>query len=134
MTTLTSKYTGGLRTLLTHTRSNSTIVTDAPVDNQGKGEAFSPTDLLSAALCSCMITVMGIYADREGINLTGLTGEVIKSMASNPRRVSQVDIAISHESLEATPDQKEQLKKIALSCPVALSLSNTLIQNVTFNF
>lgn len=133
MTTLTSKYTGGLRTILTHTRSNSSITTDAPVDNHGRGEAFSPTDLLSAALCSCMITVMGIYAEKEGIDLTGLSGEVVKTMSSDPRRVSKIDIVLSHD-LQATADQKQKLKEIALSCPVALSLSESLRQNIKFNF
>ncbi|NJN41052.1 MAG: OsmC family protein [Flammeovirgaceae bacterium] len=133
MTTLTSKYTGGLRTILTHTRSNSSITTDAPVDNHGRGEAFSPTDLLSAALCSCMITVMGIYAEKEGIDLTGLSGEVVKTMSSDPRRVSKIDIVLSYD-LQATADQKQKLKEIALSCPVALSLSESLRQNIKFNF
>lgn len=134
MTTLTTKYTGGLRTLAIHSKSSQTIITDAPIDNHGKGEAFSPTDLLAAALCTCMTTVMGIYAEKEGINISGLSADVVKTMSSNPRKVSNIDIVFTHSNLIASDEQKQKLKETARACPVALSLSDALSQNVVFNF
>ncbi len=134
MATISSEYLGSLRTQAVHTRSGNTILTDAPIDNNGKGEAFSPTDLLCSALCSCMMTIMGILAEREKINLEGLRAEVVKVMAENPRKVKEVQIAFTHSGLIATSDQKEKLKRAALTCPVALSLSDSLVQKVTFDF
>lgn len=134
MTTATTIYQGSLRTEATHTRSGQKIVTDAPVDNNGKGEAFSPTDMVSAALSSCMMTIMGMLAEREGIDLTGLQAEVVKVMSSNPRKIAEIQVAFSHPALRATEIQKEKLKRAALTCPVALSLADSLKQTVTFNF
>lgn len=134
MATISSEYLGSLRTQAVHTRSGNTILTDAPPDNNGKGEAFSPTDLLCSALCSCMMTIMGILAEREKIELKGLKAEVVKVMAENPRKVKEVQIAFTHSGLNATSDQKEKLKRAALTCPVALSLSDSLTQTVTFDF
>src|SRR5690606_39993527 len=107
---------------------------DAPPDNNGKGEAFSPTDLPCASLNSCMMTLMGILAEREKINLAGLTSEVVKVMATNPRRIAEVHITFTHHNLDATNEQKEKLKRAALTCPVAVSLSETIKQEVVFNF
>jgi putative redox protein len=134
MVPITAKYRGGLRTEATHVKSGNTIITDAPPDNNGKGEAFSPTDLVCAALSSCMMTVMGILAEREAIDLAGLTSEVVKVMASNPRKIAEIQITFSHTNLAATDLQKEKLKRAALTCPVALSLSESVKQTVTFNF
>ena len=134
MTTLTSVYKGSLRTENTHTRSGQLVITDAPVDNKGKGEAFSPTDLLCTALSSCMLTTMGILADRENIDITGMTTEVVKIMTSNPRRVAEIQIKLSHSGLQATAEQLDQLKHAAHTCPVALSLHDAVKQTVTFNF
>jgi putative redox protein len=134
MATISSEYLGSLRTQAVHTRSGNTILTDAPTDNNGKGEAFSPTDLLCSALCSCMMTIMGIMAEREKIDLKGLKAEVVKVMVENPRKVKEVQIAFTHSGLNATSDQKEKLKRAALTCPVALSLSDSLTQTVTFDF
>jgi putative redox protein len=128
------EYVGGLRTKATHLKSGNLITTDAPVDNNGKGEAFSPTDLVSAALSSCMMTIMGIVAEREKINLTGLKADVIKVMASNPRRIAEIKIHFSHPGLQATEPQKLKLKEAAHTCPVALSLSESLKQTISFNF
>ena len=88
------EYKGELRTEAVHLKSGKTIITDAPIDNQGKGEAFSPTDLVATALGSCMITIMGIVAEREGITLDGTTAEVEKVMATSPRRIDEVKIKI----------------------------------------
>jgi len=130
----TVEYLGDLRTQAKHLKSGNLLVTDAPVDNLGKGEAFSPTDLVSAALCSCMITIMGQVADREKINLTGLTAAVVKIMSSNPRKIAEIQITFSHPGLDATEVQKQKLKNAASTCPVALSLSESVQQTVTFNF
>jgi putative redox protein len=134
MAIITSEYLGSLRTQAVHQQSGDTILTDAPTDNNGKGEAFSPTDLLCSALCSCMMTIMGILAKREGIDLQGLTAEVQKIMSENPRKVKEVKITFAHPDLNASAEQKEKLKRAALTCPVALSLSDSLTQTVAFNF
>ncbi|MBX2915274.1 MAG: OsmC family protein [Cyclobacteriaceae bacterium] len=130
----TVEYLGGLRTQAKHLKSGNLVVTDAPTDNNGRGEAFSPTDLVSAALCSCMMTIMGMVAEREGVDLKGLTSEVIKIMASNPRKIAEVQITFSHPGLVATDVQKQKLKNAALTCPVALSLADSVKQTVVFNF
>jgi uncharacterized OsmC-like protein len=127
-------YRGDLRTEVTHLRSGNTIVTDAPPDNNGKGEAFSPTDLTCASLNSCMMTLMGMLAQRENIDLTGLRSEIVKVMAANPRKIAEIKITFFHDNLQATDVQKEKLKRAALTCPVALSLPETLKQEVIFNF
>ncbi|QLH34623.1 MAG: OsmC family protein [Cyclobacteriaceae bacterium] len=130
----TVEYLGGLRTEAKHLKSGNLIVTDAPPDNNGRGEAFSPTDLVSAALCSCMMTIMGMVAEREGVDLKGLTAEVVKIMASNPRKIAEVQITFSHPGLVATEVQKQKLKNAAHTCPVALSLAESVKQTVVFNF
>ena len=127
-------YRGGLRTEAVHLKSGVKIITDAPVDNHGKGESFSPTDLVSGALCSCMMTIMGILADREGIRLEGLKGEVVKVMAASPRKIAEIHISFKHTSLDATAEQKEKLKRAALTCPVALTLGSNVIQKIKFDF
>jgi putative redox protein len=134
MVSMTGFYQGDLRTEVTHLKSGNKVVTDAPVDNNGKGEAFSPTDLTCASLNSCMMTLMGMLAQREGINLQGLRSEIVKIMASNPRKIAEIQITFSHEKLNATDLQKEKLKRAALTCPVALSLSDSVKQTVNFNF
>jgi len=134
MTTLTTLYKGSLRTENVHTRSGSLVITDAPLDNQGKGEAFSPTDLVCTALSSCMLTTMGILAARENIILEGLKTEVIKIMNPSPRKISEIQITLFHPALQATEIQKQKLKNAALTCPVALSLHDTVKQTVVFNF
>ncbi|MBX2968610.1 MAG: OsmC family protein [Cyclobacteriaceae bacterium] len=134
MTTLTSVYRGELRTESTHTRSGNTLITDAPVDNKGKGEAFSPTDLVCTALSTCMLTTMGIWADKEGLDMTGMQVEVVKVMASNPRKIAEIQVRLMHPDLRASDEQKEKLKEIAHTCPVALSLHETVKQTVQFDF
>ena len=134
MVTMTGIYLGDLRTEATHLKSGNTIITDAPPDNNGKGEAFSPTDLTCASLNSCMMTLMGMLAQREGIDLKGLRSEIVKIMASNPRKIEEVRIRFYHPNLIATDVQKEKLKRAALTCPVALSLNDSLKQSVIFDF
>ena len=127
-------YQGSLRTEARHIKSGNLVVTDAPVDNNGKGEAFSPTDLVSAALSSCMMTIMGMVAEREGIDLKGLRAEIVKIMASNPRKIAEIQVSFYHPHLIATEVQKQKLKNAALTCPVALSLAESVKQTVNFNF
>ncbi|MCS6975055.1 MAG: OsmC family protein [Cyclobacteriaceae bacterium] len=134
MTTLTAVYEGDLRTRLNHTRSGQSFITDAPPDNQGKGEAFSPTDLVCAALASCMLTTMGIVAAREGIDMKGMKAEVLKIMTASPRKIAEIQITLYHPQLSATEAQKQKLRNTALSCPVALSLHDSVKQSVTFQF
>jgi uncharacterized OsmC-like protein len=132
--TMKGRYDGQLRTELQHLPSKTNVLTDAPPDNHGRGEAFSPTDLVSAALSSCMMTLMGIVAEREGIDITGMTSDIEKIMASQPRKISEIRITFSHPSLQATDIQKQKLIQAARTCPVALSLSESIRQEITFNF
>ncbi|HEY0652504.1 MAG TPA: OsmC family protein [Chryseosolibacter sp.] len=134
MVSMTGVYLGELRTEATHLRSGNKIITDAPPDNNGKGEAFSPTDLTCASLNSCMMTLMGMLAQREQIDMTGMRSEIVKIMAANPRKIAEIQITFFHENLKATDIQKEKLKRAALTCPVALSLGDDVTQTVTFNF
>jgi uncharacterized OsmC-like protein len=134
MSTISGQYQGFLRTQATHLQSQNTVITDAPTDNNGKGEAFSPTDLVCAALSSCMMTLMGILAERENIKLEGLQSDVVKIMASNPRKIGEIQITFTHPNLVASEMQRKKLKNAALTCPVALSLSDTVKQTITFNW
>jgi uncharacterized OsmC-like protein len=134
MVSMTGIYLGGLRTEVTHLKSGNKIITDAPTDNNGKGEAFSPTDLTSASLSSCMMTLMGMLAEREGIDLAGLRSEIVKIMSANPRKIAEIQITFTHSRLQATDVQKEKLRRAAMTCPVALSVSPELKQTITFNF
>ena len=125
------EYKGELRTEAVHLKSGKTIITDAPIDNHGKGEAFSPTDLVATALGSCMITIMGIVAEREGITLDGTTAEVEKVMATSPRRIGEVKIKIRFNQ-KLNRDQRDKLERAAKSCPVSGSLSENLKETVEF--
>ena len=127
-------YSGDLRTSAQHLKSGQTIITDAPTDNNGKGEAFSPTDLVCAALASCMMTLMGMLANRENISLEGMTWAIVKIMAANPRRISAVHITFTHPNLQATDKQKKKLHHAARTCPVALTLHESVKQEIIFNF
>lgn len=132
-TTATIKYLGELRTEATHTRSANRLITDAPVDNNGKGEAFSPTDLLATALAGCMLTVMGIKAQSMGFDLEDASADVVKIMESNPRRVGEVQVVIS---LKQNCDEhaRKVLESTGLNCPVAKSLSADLKQTISFKW
>ena len=134
MSTATGKYLGDLRTEVTHTASEQSFITDAPIDNNGKGKAFSPTDTVTAALSSCMMTLMGIYANREGIDLSGFSSTVTKYMGADPRRISKIEIDFVWPNPIASDTQKEILKRSALTCPVAKSLHPDIQQIVNFNF
>ena len=129
-----NKYVGELRTESTHLKSSNVIITDAPTDNNGKGNAFSPTDLVASALCSCMTTVMGICANKNQFDLPNSTAHVTKVMSSHPRRISKIIIEINFEKNNLSEQNVEKLIAVAKGCPVAQSLNSDLIQEVRFNF
>ena len=130
---MTSKviYKGALRTEATHIRSGNIIITDAPTDNKGKGETFSPTDLVATALASCMLTIMGIKADEMNINIDGTSANIKKIMGFGPRRIAQLIIVINIP-ISANEKTKNILEKAALTCPVDKSLSDSMIRDVKF--
>lgn len=132
---ITSKvtYLGELRTEATHIQSNTTIYTDAPKDNHGKGEMFSPTDLVATALANCMLSIMGIAAMKEGItNIDGAAAEVNKIMYAEPRRIGEIHIKITLPKKNYTDKEKKIYEHSALTCPVAKSLHPDLKQVIEF--
>ena len=135
MATIQTIYLGDLRTQATHVQSGNKIITDAPLDNKGKGEAFSPSDLLAASLGSCMLTIMGIAAREQNIDMDGTTCSITKVMASDPRRVGEVQIAFNFP-LNSNYSEKDKtiLIRSAKTCPVAKSLHPDLIESLAFNF
>lgn len=133
---MTSKvvYNGSLRTTCTHLKSNTSFETDAPVDNNGKGERISPTDMLATSLGACMITVMGIKAETMGIELEGIEIEVLKTIAAEPRRVSAIDLFFHIPERLASLDEKsiKILKGTGETCPVAKSLHPDMAVNINW--
>lgn len=134
METIRTKYSGNLRTKAIHVQSGEIIITDAPVDNQGMGQAFSPTDLMSASLGSCMLTIMGIAARTHNIVMEDTEIKIKKIMASNPRRVSEIQIEFRMPENTYTDKEKAILENAARTCPVALSLHPDLKQTIVFNW
>ncbi len=132
--TIKGQYKGNLRNEITHVKSKSTILIDAPVDNHGKGEAFSPTDLVCGALGACMMTLMGVTAQSHDIDIDGTTYEIKKTMASDPRRIGQIDLVFTFPNREYTQKQQTMLWKAAETCPVAKSIHPDIIVNITMNF
>lgn len=135
MNTSLVKYLGELRTESIHVASNSKIITDAPVDNHGKGEAFSPTDLMSTSLANCMLTVMGIKAQTEGMtSIDGTIAEVTKVMYAEPRRVGEIHIKLTFPKNNYSEKEKKIYENTAHTCPVAKSLHPDLKQVLIFNW
>lgn len=134
METAQAVYLGELRTEATHVLSGQKIITDAPPDNQGRGEAFSPTDLLAASLGSCMLTIMGIKARTNGLNIDGTKITVTKVMAANPRRVSEVHIEFEMAKNNFTEKEKTIFENAAKTCPVAVSIHPDIKQVLQFNW
>ena len=124
-------YLGNLRTESIHVSSNDKIVTDAPIDNNGKGEAFSPTDLVATSLSSCILTVIGIVSKKKKYDLTNTKSSVEKIMGDNPRRIVEVLVKIEF-SKSADPKTKTIIEKTALNCPVGKSLHPDIKQNISF--
>lgn len=127
------KYLGDLRTESEHLQSGSKVITDAPVDNHGKGEAFSPTDMVANSLATCMLTIMGIKAASQGIDIKGTTAEVTKTMASNPRRISQIEVIIQFPG-SYSDEETKMLENAGMTCPVFLSLHPEIEKKITFNY
>ena len=134
METTHTVYLGELRTEAKHVRSGKKLITDAPPDNQGKGESFSPSDLLATALGSCMLTIMGIAGRTHNINIEGTKIKITKVMASNPRRVKEVHIVFDMPKIAYDEKQKNILELAAKTCPVALSIHPDIKQELTFNY
>jgi putative redox protein len=135
MSTVSTIYSGNLRTQATHNASGNTIITDAPLDNNGRGEAFSPSDLVCAALGSCMVTIMGMVAERNQIKLEGTKMDITKIMVADPRRIAEVVIDFTMPAgVTYTDKEKAMLENAAKTCPVALSLHPDIKQTVTFNY
>lgn len=128
-------YSGSLRTTATHLQSGSIIETDAPVDNNGKGERFSPTDLVATALGSCMLTIMGIKARDQSWNIDGTQVSIQKIMGTEPRRITGVKVVFDFPANHNLGSkEKTILEKAALTCPVAKSVHPDILQDVTFNW
>ena len=131
----TVSYQHPLRTTNTHLASGETVLTDAPTDNHGLGQAFSPTDLLSTSLAACVATIMGIHVESKPYDLVRLDAKVQKTMAAQPRRVAAIAIAFEMEvSSEASDQDLAVLERVARACPVAKSLHPDLEQNLSFAF
>lgn len=132
---MTSKliYLGDLRTSSIHLQSGTEILSDAPIDNNGKGEAFSPTDTVANALASCMMTIMGIKAQNMDINLKNSTAGITKIMRAEPRRIDAIEIVFE---MQGTLDEKSRiiLERSAMTCPVLLSLHPDIDKRITFNW
>ena len=133
MATSKVTYLGDLRTSSIHLQSGSEIISDAPIDNNGKGEAFSPTDTVANGLASCMFTVMGIKARDLGVDFSGSSAEVTKVMAAEPRRISEIHITFNM-NLSADKKTKTILERTALTCPVHFSLHPDIKREIVFNW
>lgn len=135
MTKMKTVYLGGLRNEVEHLQSGTKLVTDAPLDNHGKGESFSPTDLFASSLGCCMLTIMGISAESYGFNIEGTTIETEKIMGTNPRRVVELKLDIHFpKGANYTDQQKRLIEAAARTCPVANSLSPEIKKTITFNY
>ncbi len=134
METARTIYKGDLRTEMTHVRSGSAITTDAPPDNKGKGEFFSPTDLVASALGSCIFTIMGIAAREHGFNIDGASCAITKIMTDKPRKIGEIKIEIDFTGRDYTDKQKKILEYCVKTCPVSLSLNESVFQNVKLIF
>ncbi|MBO9155331.1 OsmC family protein [Chitinophaga sp. GCM10012297] len=135
METASIIYNGELRTTATHVRSGTVINTDAPVDNNGKGERFSPSDLVATALGSCMLTIMGIKARDKGWNIENTKVSVEKIMGTEPRRITGINIRFDFPAGHGLQDKDRKiLENAAYTCPVAESIHPDIQQNITFNW
>lgn len=132
METVRTIYLGDLRTEPTHVQSGTKIITDAPLDNKGKGEAFSPTDLLATSLGSCMLTIMGIAAQQHGFSIDGTTVKTTKVMGTNPRRVVEIIVELTFPHDNYSAKERKIIELAAKECPVANSLHADLKQTVSY--
>lgn len=134
MATVIAKYLGDLRCECTHIASDVTLVTDAPIDNQGNGESFSPTDLCVTALATCVMTIIGIYARTNAIDVNGTRIEVTKTMSADPRRIAKIEMIFHMPERAYSDEQKRQMELCTQTCPMCLSLHPGLEQVFTFKW
>lgn len=127
-------YQGELRTVCCHLASNNEIITDAPTDNHGKGEAFSPTDLMATSLAACMLTVMGIKAQQMGIDIAGAKATVLKVMASEPRRISEIHVNLTLSENNIDEKSRTILENTGMTCPVFHSLHPDIKKEIEFKW
>ncbi|MFZ4713254.1 MAG: OsmC family protein [Bacteriovoracaceae bacterium] len=134
MSKMISRYNGNLRTEAVHLESKNKIITDAPKDNQGLGEAFSPTDLLCTSLASCKLTIMGIKAKSLEVNMDGVEIEIEKKMSQSPRKVEEIILNFNWHGADKkiSAEQMESLKRAAMACPVALSLDPSIKKTINW--
>ncbi len=131
MVRIEATYDGNLRCTATHGPSGTELITDAPVDNKGKGESFSPTDLLATSMLTCVMTIVAIRADSREIDVSGMTGSVEKTMAANPRRVAKLEVVVNLPS-GISMDERAWLITEGCNCPVCVSVSESMEVDVTF--
>lgn len=133
---MTSKivYEGNLRTRMTHLHSGTEVISDAPLDNQGLAQAFSPTDMVATSLGSCMITIMGIKARAMNLELKGMEAEITKVMASDPRRISEIHVVLKFPKNDFSDKDKAILENAARACPVAKSIHPDILQDIKFEW
>jgi uncharacterized OsmC-like protein len=133
MATARIEYLGDLRTKCTHLGSGVEIITDAPLDNKGRGEAFSPTDMVASAAVSCMLTIIGIYCMERDIPFTSATAHVHKIMESSPRRIGTLSVEVDFSGNHWTDDEQKRILAAAKACPVMKSLHESIAINYTFS-
>ena len=131
MVRIEATYDGNLRCTATHGPSGNQLITDAPVDNQGKGESFSPTDLLATSMLTCIMTIVAIRADSRGLDVLGMSGSVEKSMAANPRRISKLEVIVNLPKNLGMEDRAWLITE-GCNCPVCVSVSESMEVDVTF--
>jgi len=132
MITSTVKYIGNLRTSCIHSKSQTEIITDAPVDNNGKGSSFSPTDLIAAAYASCMITIIGIHCEQNNINFEFAEAQVTKIMSASPRKIEKLILVLDLRNNGWDAQTSERLIRVGKACPVALTLENNVEMEFEF--
>ena len=132
--TIFTVYTGGLRTKAIHIRSGNEIITDAPLDNQGMGQAFSPTDLMAASLGSCMLTIIGIAAREHKFSIDDTETDITKILDSNPRRIKEIIVSFRFPKIKYSDKEKKIIERAARTCPSSLSLHPDLKQSISFHY
>jgi len=134
MHTVETIYNGELRTIAKHMKSGNELITDAPTDNHGKGEAFSPTDLVAAAFGSCMLTIMGVAESNYNLNLKGTRMKITKVMVENPRRIGEIIVELFFPDNNYSEKQKQVIEHITRNCPVGFSIHPDIKQTIILNY
>lgn len=134
MTKITSKYLDDLRVVSIHAPSDDELSTDAPEDNNGKGRCFSPTDLLATAYMNCMITIIGIYCQKNQIAFNGCEGTIEKEMGNHPRKIAQLKVDLDLSQNEWSASERKKIEEAARNCPVALSVDPSINTQITFHY